>query len=316
MGAERHAFPVDTLTPLLDDLAAEHAALDAVIAPLDAAGWDRATPSPGWAIRHQIGHLTYFDEQAALDRRRSGRLRGRARRGARRRRELRHRRSLRHGSAPMPCSSGGGPAGPGLLAAFDGIDPKARLPWYGPPMSARSFLTARLMETWAHGVDVTDALGVAPSVSERLRHVAHLGVVTRGWSYAVRGLEAPPVEVFVSLRSPSGDTWTWGDADPRIGSRATALDFCLVVSQRRDLGDTGLHAEGADAAEWLSIAQIFAGGATTTTARLTCGCGAMTTSLPARWRSAAHHDDVEFGAGATLARWAARRVRRAPPRAD
>jgi uncharacterized protein (TIGR03084 family) len=239
---------VDTLTPLLDDLAAEHAALDAVVAPLDPAAWDRATPSPGWAIRQQIAHLTYFDEQAALT------VTDPAAYEAGRDAAL----------ADLDSFDTAGPYGadPGvallerwragraaLLAAFDGVDPKARLPWYGPPMSARSFLTARLMETWAHGVDVTDALGLAPSSSDRLRHIAHLGVVTRGWSYAVRGVEAPAAEVFVSLVAPSGALWTWGGAEQPDRVEGGALDFCLVVSQRRALGDTGLRAEGAAAAE-------------------------------------------------------------------
>jgi uncharacterized protein (TIGR03084 family) len=121
------------------------------------------------------------------------------------------------------------------------------------------------METWAHGVDVTDALGLPPSASDRLRHVAHLGVATRGWSYVVRGQEPPAADVFVSLRSPMGDQWTWGDADAADRVTGDALDFCLVVTQRRPVGDTGLRASGAAAEGWLAVAQIFAGDATTTT---------------------------------------------------
>lgn len=243
--------------PLLADLAAEHAALDAVVASLDAAAWDAPTPSPGWAVRHQISHLTYFDEQGAVAAADPDRF----------------------DPAPTDLDTEGPyvdlPAAEllarwragraALLAAFEGVDPKARLPWYGPSMSARSFLTARLMETWAHGVDITDALGRPPAASERLRHVAHLGVATRGWSYAVRGLEPPAGEVHVALRAPAGDEWTWGD--PAAADRITgpALDFCLVVTQRRAAGATDLRAEGAAASSWLEVAQAFAGGATTTT---------------------------------------------------
>lgn len=255
---------MDSLTPLLDDLAAEHAALDAVVAPLPPEDWDRATPAPGWAVRHQIAHLTYFDEQAALAAvepaaYEAGRDAALA--------------DIEHFDTAGPYADDAAAdllgrwrsARVGLLDAFVGVDPKARLPWYGPPMSARSFLTARLMETWAHGVDVTDALGLPPSATSRLRHVAHLGVVTRGWSFAVRGREAPEGDVHVSLRSPDGDRWTWGDADGPDRVEGDAIDFCLVVSQRRALADTSVRATGPAAEEWMAVAQIFAGGATSTT---------------------------------------------------
>ena len=264
-----HDFRVtgdESLSGLLGDLAAEHDVLDAAVAPLDAGGWDTPTPAPGWSVRQQIGHLTYFDEQAALAATdpaayEAGR------------------------DAVLADPAGFDTAGPygdeapadllrrwragrtRLLAAFEGVDPRARLPWYGPSMSARSFLTARLMETWAHGVDVTDALGLPPAASERLRHIAHLGVVTRGWSYLVRGLEAPDVEVHVRLTSPAGEEWTWGDPAAAQSVQGPALDFCLVTSQRREVADVGLSASGAAAEEWLSVAQLFAGGPTSTTRR-------------------------------------------------
>ena len=54
----------------------------------------------------------------------------------------------------------GGPAVTALLAAcWRRSTRRPASPWYGPSMSARSFVTARLMETWAHGMDVADALG-------------------------------------------------------------------------------------------------------------------------------------------------------------
>jgi uncharacterized protein (TIGR03084 family) len=93
-------------------------------------------------------------------------------------------------------------------AALRPLDPKDRIPWFGPPMSARSFATARLMETWSHGWDVAEALGRPDPPTDRLRHVAHLGVVTRGWSYAVRGRPAPEGPVRVELEAPSGAEWT------------------------------------------------------------------------------------------------------------
>lgn len=258
-----HAAGVtDPLAPLLDDLGAEHAALDAVVGSLDPGRWDTPTPAPGWTIRHQLSHLTYFDEQAALAR--SDPAAYEAGRDA----ALADRAAF-DTAGPYAAEPAADllarwrAARASLVGAFAGADPKDRLPWYGPPMSARSFLTARLMETWAHGVDVTDALGLAPAASARLRHVAHLGVVTRGWSYAVRGAEAPAAEVHVSLEAPDGDRWTWGDASLPDRVEGPALDFCLVVTQRRAVAGTALRATGEAGAGWLEVAQAFAGVPTT-----------------------------------------------------
>jgi uncharacterized protein (TIGR03084 family) len=146
-----------------------------------------------------------------------------------------------------------------LLDALRGLDPSARLPWYGPPMAARSFATARLMETWAHGQDVVDALGAHRPATDRLRHIAHIGVRTRGFSYAVRNLSAPDGEVRVELTPPAGgEPWTWGEPSDDV-VRGPALDFCLVVTQRRHLDDTALEIDGPLARGWMEIAQAFAG---------------------------------------------------------
>lgn len=252
----------DDLQDLCADLAAEHAALDAVVADLDDAAWDTATASPRWAVRDQIGHLAYFDEaatQAITDPDRfasdlaaalggdvtafleSTEVRGRT-------------------LPPADLLAWWREQRAALLAAAAPLDPKARLPWYGPSMGARSFVTARLMETWAHGQDVVDALGATRPASDRLRHVADLGVRTRGFSYVIKDRAAPEGPVFVALAAPEGGTWAWGDPDAADRVTGPAEDFCLVVTQRRHPADTALVADGALAAEWLSIAQCFAGG--------------------------------------------------------
>ena len=244
---------------ICDDLSAEHAELDALVAELTDPQWSTATPSPGWTIRDQISHLWFFDQRALLaltdheafaadvqwlianggtdasvD---AGRLLEAAEL-VRRWRDDRQR----------------------LLDVAIAVDPSARIPWYGPPMAARSFITARLMETWAHGQDVADALGASRRPTARLRHVAHLGARSRPFSYAVNGLTMPEVEVAVRLVGPDGDVWEWGDADAETTVAGKALDFCLVVTQRRHVADTQLSVHGDAAAEWMSIAQAFAGG--------------------------------------------------------
>jgi uncharacterized protein (TIGR03084 family) len=140
---------------------------------------------------------------------------------------------------------------------FAGLDGAKRVPWYGPPMSVTSSLTARLMETWAHGQDVADALGVELEPTSRLRHVAHIGVRTMGFS-STRTASLGAVRV--ELTAPdSDDVWTWGDAEAANRVTGPALDFCLVVTQRRHRDDTALETTGAVADEWLSIAQAYAG---------------------------------------------------------
>jgi uncharacterized protein (TIGR03084 family) len=126
-------------------------------------------------------------------------------------------------------------------------------------MAARSFITARLMETWAHGQDVADALAITRRSTARLRHVAHIGVRARPFSYVIHGLTMPDVEVAVHLTGPDGEQWEWGESSDNSVSGA-ALDFCLVATQRRHLADTRLKIAGDAAVEWMQIAQAFAGG--------------------------------------------------------
>jgi uncharacterized protein (TIGR03084 family) len=147
----------------------------------------------------------------------------------------------------------------GLIGGVADLDPGIRVPWYGPDMTLASSVTARIMETWAHGQDVADALGVRRVPTRRLRHVAFLGARALPNSYRARGLPVPAAPVRVELAGPDGDTWGYGPVDAADTVRGSALDFCLVVTQRRHPSDTGLRAAGPVAAEWLSIAQAFAG---------------------------------------------------------
>jgi uncharacterized protein (TIGR03084 family) len=146
-----------------------------------------------------------------------------------------------------------------MLDVFRPLDRRARIPWYGPSMSALSFATARLEETWGHGQDVADALGARRADTDRLRHVAHLGVLTRGYSFKNQGRPVPTEEVRVDLRSPSGEAWAWGAASAINRVAGSARGFCLVVTRRRHVADTDLVVEGPVAREWMEIAQAFAG---------------------------------------------------------
>lgn len=146
-----------------------------------------------------------------------------------------------------------------LVAALGQQDPKARLNWYGPSMSAKSFATARLMETWAHGQDIWDAMRRPRPATHRLRAIAHIGVNTFGWTFVNRKLPVPAVQPQVVLTAPDGSEWTWGAPSDTDWVRGSAQDFCLLVTQRRHRLDTGLSWSGDAAEQWTLLAQCFAG---------------------------------------------------------
>lgn len=251
---------------ICNDLGAEHAALDAIVAPLTEAQWTSATPAEGWDIKDTIVHLIQADMAARLAvNDPDGFAQAKV--------------EMAEGGGLEYFATTEGKTGAEVLTlwrderqqmldAFRTRGPKDRIPWFGPDMSTLSFATARLMETWSHGQDVADTVGAAWPATERLRHVCHIGVTTRGWSYMVRGREIPAGDVRVELTSPAGELWTWGPEDAADRLTGSALDFALVATQRRHPTSTALETTGDLAAEWLSIAQAFAGEATLPTSRI------------------------------------------------
>lgn len=257
--AERSDTSGSVLGAVLLDLAAESGWLQATVEPLDVAAWRTPTPAQGWTIAHQVAHLAWTDEQARwaatdpegfaaqLARVVAGEdgVDAAAERGAQ--------------QDPSSLLAAWVKGRDDLAAALAAVPEGTKLPWFGPPMSAASMATARLMETWAHGQDVADALGVDHPATGRLRHVAHLAVRTRDFSFRSRGLTAPSAEVAVRLVGPDGDPWVWGDPAAAQSITGPAVDFCLVATQRRHRADTALVATGPDADRWLDVAQAFAG---------------------------------------------------------
>lgn len=251
---------MDATDRVIADLAAEHAALEDLVADIDEAGWRTTTPAEGWDVADSVSHLHFFDIRAAL--------------------AIEDPEGFARDATEMMAAfaAGGDPSvafgrsvsGRELLADWrdksaalvragrEG-DRTRRVPWYGPSMSLASFLTARLMETWSHGVDVSDALGKPIVVSGRLKHVAHIGVLARANSYRARGREVPEADIRVVLDAPDGSVWVWGNESAPESVTGPAVDFCLLVTQRRHVADTSLEARGDLAAEWLTIAQAFAG---------------------------------------------------------
>jgi uncharacterized protein (TIGR03084 family) len=251
------------LKAITSDLAAEHEELDLLVASLVDDGWDTPTPAVGWAVRDQISHLAYFDDVATLALTDPEQFLpiSQAVSDATEASEDPMREHLERGRAMEPSELlvWWRNSRRQLIDAANQTDPASRVPWFGPPMGARSFLSARIMEVWAHTQDVADCLGVERSPTDRLRHVAHLGVGARPFSYAIRSLDLPAEPVRVELTSPHGELWEWGPADSDAVVSGQALDFCLVVTRRRHLSATSLVVTGESALEWMEIAQAFAG---------------------------------------------------------
>jgi len=244
----------------LTDLAAEGDDLDRLVSGLGRDQWQLATPAPGWTIAHQIGHLASSDQLAALAATDAAAF-------LQRRAELAadFNVAVEAGAAefaadpPDRLLARWREARSGLRNALAAVPPGERVPWIVAPVAPRTLATTRLMELFGHGQDILDALGTARPATDRISHVAWLGVRTRDYAFAARGL-APPAEEFrVELTSPGGQAWAWGPEDAAQGVSGTALDFCLLVTQRRHRDDLGLVPRGPDADRWLSIAQVYAG---------------------------------------------------------
>jgi uncharacterized protein (TIGR03084 family) len=245
---------------LADDLAAETAELTGLVVGLAEPGWRTPTPAPGWTIADQVSHLAFFDDAAILSATDANSFAADLGKAAEAGRlnpdDVAERYRSLTGEQVLAWL---GSSRRHLIEVFTGLDPAARLPWFGMPMSAASALTARLMETWAHGQDVADTLHADREPTVRLRHVAHIGVRALPFSFAAHGLGQPAEPVRVELAGPGGESWIWGPPEAANRVSGPALDFCLLVTQRRHRDDTALAARGLVADRWLDIAQAFAG---------------------------------------------------------
>ncbi|MBB4684530.1 TIGR03084 family metal-binding protein [Amycolatopsis jiangsuensis] len=248
------------LAVILGDLADESQVVDDLVADLAPADWARPTPAPGWTVAHQIAHLAWTDEKALISASRPEDWQA----------EVENLLSVGEDYVDRGAVEGAEQSPGQLLArwrtvraelaeALAAVPAGQKLPWYGPPMSAASMATARMMETWAHGQDIADALGVTREPGARLWHIARFGTRTRDFAYKLNSL-APPVEEFrVELTAPDGTVWAFGPEGAEQRLTGSALGFCLVVTQRRHPDDTDLVATGDEVREWLGIAQAFAG---------------------------------------------------------
>lgn len=249
-----------SMTELADDLEAETVALEEMLAGLDEDGWDLVTPAEGWLVRDQISHLAFFDEAAT--------------RAASDPDRFTTERDMiladPDGLTGIVVEQGRKMTGAQVLEWFGRVRreiigilrrmaPDDRLEWYGPGMSVASFARARLTATWTYAQDVADVLGIERTPTARLRHVADTAVRSRPHSYRAVRRPAPSEPVRVELTGPLGEQWVWGPEGAANVVRGLALDFCLVVTQRRSSHGMELFTVGSVATEWMSFAQASAG---------------------------------------------------------
>ena len=253
------------LAAVTADALAEHDDLRAILAGLPESDWERPTPAAGWTVRDQLSHLAFFDGTARLSISDPDAFRIALVEAAK---DI-------EAYVARAMAYGQGITGAelldrfteerrGLVAAALAAPEGVRVPWYGPDMAVASSITARIMETWAHGQDVADALGVKRPPTARIRHVCDIGIRARPFSYRNRGLEAPDTPLRVELTAPDGTLWEWGPSDATDRVTGPALDFALVVTQRRLAADSDLVVEGDGARTWMTFAQAFAGNPTDT----------------------------------------------------
>lgn len=251
---------VQTLTVL--DEAAD--ALDRTVSELPPRRWLRPTPARGWNIANQIGHLAWSDELSLQALQRdpgfaqfvarvaSSDVSGFIDRGARERATLPVPQLLREWRAGRES----------LRQAFAEADPSARIAWLGSPMLPRTMADMRIVETWAHAVDVFDALGQEMPPVAGVATVVKMGIRTRESSFRARQIEIPEAPVRVELALPDGARVDYGPADAPERILGSAWGFAAVVTQRRNVADVELEVVGGGAARWMRIAQAFGGAPT------------------------------------------------------
>jgi uncharacterized protein (TIGR03084 family) len=232
---------------IVDDLVAEQAVLDDLVGNLSEDQWATPSPAPGWNVRDEIAHLAFFDDLAVASISGWGETRFAKLEAA-----------VRSGDPDFIRSPGEGRPGREVLSwwrqaraaeveAFRRIDPGARIPWGPNRMAAASLCTARLMETWAHGLDCFMALGAEPVDGERLRHVCHIAyrAIPNALSQARLAMPAPLDDLAVELRSPTGELWRFGRPDAPNRIEGIAAEFARAGVRRMRLEDaTTLRATG------------------------------------------------------------------------
>lgn len=245
------------------DFREECDSLFSLLKSLDEQDWQRKTQFKEWTISDIIGHLHFGDYAADVSLRDSGAFKDFARQTAEASKGGRtHVDVMREwiancqGNDLLNCWRSFALE---MAGHFAGADPKLRVLWFGPDMSVRSSITARLMETWAHAQAIYDLLGKERQNADRIKNIVVIGMNTFGWTFTNRKLPVPTDQPYVRLTAPSGEIWEWNQPNQVNSIEGKAEEFCQVVTQARNIVDTKLRVTGATATSWMSMAQCFAG---------------------------------------------------------
>ncbi|HVT64996.1 MAG TPA: maleylpyruvate isomerase family mycothiol-dependent enzyme [Mycobacteriales bacterium] len=246
------------MEPIVSDFAAESDALDALLVTLSDEQWLTPTPAVGWDVRDSVTHLAFANELAA-EIARTGKSEFMDRALASGSLDILEREHLARGRgmAPSDVHEWWRETVSSLSSALSELPHDRRLPWGPMKMSVTSFTTARLMETWAHGLDCFDAIGVEPVDTVRLYHVAHIGLNSISYAFAVRG-QPPPGRIQLVLAAPDGTTWRLGYESAPTLIEGAAGDWCRVAVRRNRRGEAErLRGTGPDARAVIANAQAY-----------------------------------------------------------
>ena len=249
---------------ICEDLRAETDELYAFLKTLDEKDWETPTLFMDWTPWDIVAHLHYFDEVSLAS------LAGKDEFAASQKALMEGMKAGLSGKEQAKQALGEYDA-PALLERWKSFDddmasklgesdPKRRLPWFGPDMGVQMFTTARYMETWSHAQAIYDLKKVERKHTDRIKNIVAIGVKTFGWTFVNRKLEVPGPAPHVRLTAPSGEIWEYNDPSDTERIEGTAVDFCLTVTQVRNVKDTDLKVTGDVAEQWMEIAQCFAGG--------------------------------------------------------
>lgn len=247
---------------ICQDLRAECEALKAILKDISTMQWQQKTPFKDWTIFDQVEHLHFFDQQGIFSIKEPKSFILFAKQFMEKatiKSFVELARAELGTLTPQQLLEKWSNGFNNIVDCLENLSPEQRMPWFGPEMSAISFASARLMETWAHGQSILDALKIQRKNTDRLRYIAELGVKTFSWSFKGKGLSVPEIKPFVELTAPSGEIWRWNDPQSSERLTGSAVGFCQLVTQTRNIADTDLVIQGINTLQWVEIAQCFAG---------------------------------------------------------
>jgi uncharacterized protein (TIGR03084 family) len=240
---------------IFDDLVAEQDRIEAILTGLDDTAWLSPSGAAGWTIADVVLHLAQTEEAVvatATGVNAPGTWQAGESVDVQADRMVQAQRA-----APTEVFDRWRAARRAAVAALRAADPDHRMAWAAAPLKPGTLATTRLAEHWAHGLDITDPLGIPFPDTERLRHVAWLGHASLPYAFALAG--DGPHDVRCELLAPEGSTWRYGPADADSAITGSAGAFCRVGAQRLAADESGLVATGPHGPAALRILRNYAG---------------------------------------------------------